>query len=97
MIPLKVLAFPCNQFGKQEPGTNAEIKEHVEDKYGITFDMMSKIEVNGPGRHELYDWMINSEAGGGRDIDWNFTNFVINRCGQVVKRHEPHSELRVEK
>ena len=48
---------------------------------------------NGPGRHELYDWMINSEAGGGRDIDWNFTNFVINRCGQVFKRHEPHSEF----
>jgi len=86
---LSVLAFPCNQFGGQEPGTNEEIKAHVEEKYGITFDMMSKIDVNGDDRLDLYDWMINSVAGGGRRIQWNFTNFVINRCGKVVSRHEP--------
>jgi len=52
-----VLGFPCNQFGGQEPWTNAEIKKHVEETYGITFDMMAKIEVNGPGEHPLYTWM----------------------------------------
>ena len=83
------MAFPCNQFGGQEPGTHEEIKAHVEDKFGITFDMMAKIDVNGENRNDLYDWMINSEVGEGRDIEWNFTNFVINRCGQVVARHEP--------
>ena len=86
---LSVLAFPCNQFGGQEPGTNEEIKKHVEETYGITFDMMSKIDVNGDSRLDLYDWMINSPPGGGRRIQWNFTNFVINRCGKVVSRHEP--------
>jgi len=86
---LSVLAFPCNQFGGQEPGTDAEIKAHVEEAYGITFDMMSKIDVNGETRLDLYDWMINSVAGGGRRIQWNFTNFVINRCGNIVSRHEP--------
>jgi len=86
---LSVLGFPCNQFGNQEPGTNEEIKAHVTEKYGITFDMFSKIDVRGDNQMDLYKWMINSEAGGGRGIRWNFTNFVINRCGQVVSRHEP--------
>ena len=54
---LSVLGFPCNQFGGQEPGTNEEIKAHVEEKYGITFDMMSKIDVNGANEHPLYTWM----------------------------------------
>ena len=54
---LSVLGFPCNQFGGQEPGTNEEIKAHVEEKYGITFDMMSKIDVNGPDEHPLYTWL----------------------------------------
>jgi len=85
---LSVLGFPCNQFGGQEPGTNEEIKAHVEEKYGITFDMMSKIDVNGANEHPLYTWMKASEAGGNRRIPWNFTNFLINRCGEVVYRHE---------
>lgn len=84
---LSVIAFPCNQFNEQEPGTNEEIKEHVTEKYGITFDMMSKIEVNGAGRHEIYSWLVDSDVGEGRDIEWNFTCFVINRCGQIQSRH----------
>jgi len=84
-----VVAFPCNQFGGQEPGTNEEIKAHVEEKYGITFDMMSKIDVNGSNQHPIYNWLIHSEAGGDRRIQWNFTNFVIDRCGKIRSRHEP--------
>ena len=99
-----VVAFPCNQFGGQEPGTNEEIKEHVESKYGITFDMMSKIDVNGPSKslfndntgwtinsaqHPIYEWLISSDVGGDRRIQWNFTNFVIDRCGRIRSRHEP--------
>jgi len=86
---LSVVAFPCNQFGGQEPGTNEEIKAHVEEKYGITFDMMSKIDVNGENENPLYTWLKGSEAGGSKRIQWNFTNFLINRCGKVVARHEP--------
>jgi len=82
------VAFPCNQFGGQEPGTNEEIKAHVEETYGITFDMMSKINVNGPTQHPVYEWMINSDVGKGLRIQWNFTNFLIDRCGRVRHRHD---------
>jgi len=84
---LSVIGFPCNQFNNQEPGTNQEIKEHVTEQYGITFDMMAKIEVNGPGRHEIYDWLVTSEVGQNRDIEWNFECFLIDRCGQIRYRH----------
>ncbi|CAG5104299.1 Oidioi.mRNA.OKI2018_I69.chr1.g1185.t1.cds [Oikopleura dioica] len=86
---LSVMAFPCNQFGGQEPGTDEEIKEHVQEKYGVTFDMMSKINVNGPDQIPLYEWMKSTEPGKNQPIKWNFTNFVIDRCGRVRQRHEP--------
>ncbi|CBY23347.1 unnamed protein product [Oikopleura dioica] len=88
---LSVMAFPCNQFGGQEPGTDEEIKQHVTEKYGITFDMMSKIPaVNGPNQVPLYEWMKSTEPGKNQAIKWNFTNFVIDRCGRVRQRHEPN-------
>ena len=74
------MAFPCNQFMNQEPGTNAEIKKKVQEKYGITFDMMSKIEVNGDDAHPLYKWMKSTRVGRNKSIRWNFTNFVSKFC-----------------
>ena len=85
-----VLAFPCNQFGKQEPGTDAEILEFATSKFGATFPMFSKIEVNGDGACDLYQW-LKSEAPGedGEDIPWNFTKFLVDKSGNVVKRYGP--------
>ncbi|KAK9409055.1 phospholipid hydroperoxide glutathione peroxidase mitochondrial [Crotalus adamanteus] len=88
---LRILAFPCNQFGKQEPGTNQEIKAFAET-YGVKFDMYSKIEVNGDGAHPLWKWLKNQPKGRGtlgNAIKWNFSKFLINREGQVVKRFSP--------
>jgi glutathione peroxidase len=83
-----VLAFPCNQFGRQEPGTDAEILEFATSRYDITFPMFSRIEVNGDGACELYQW-LKAEQGGGADITWNFEKFLIDREGNVVSRHGP--------
>jgi glutathione peroxidase len=82
-----VLAFPCNQFGGQEPGTDAEILEFATSKYDATFPMFSKIEVNGDGACELYQW-LRSETGGD-DIGWNFEKFLIDRDGKVIERFGP--------
>ena len=89
---LSIVAFPCNQFDGQEPDTNAEIKNDVAEKYGITFDMMSKINVNGPNQIPLYEWLKSTPAGLNQIIHWNFTEFVIDRCGRVHSRHEPAEE-----
>ena len=83
-----MLAFPCNQFGKQEPGTDAEILEFATSKFEVTFPMFSKIEVNGDGACELYAW-LKAEQGDGADIAWNFEKFLIDRDGKVVARHAP--------
>jgi glutathione peroxidase len=80
-----VLAFPCNQFGAQEPGTNEEIREFATSRYGVSFPMFAKIEVNGDGAAELYRYL----KGGGPDIAWNFTKFLIGRDGRVLARFEP--------
>uniref|UniRef100_A0A8V1AGW9 Glutathione peroxidase n=1 Tax=Gallus gallus TaxID=9031 RepID=A0A8V1AGW9_CHICK len=88
---LRILAFPCNQFGKQEPGDDAQIKAFAEG-YGVKFDMFSKIEVNGDGAHPLWKWLKEQPKGRGtlgNAIKWNFTKFLINREGQVVKRYSP--------
>lgn len=88
---LRILGFPCNQFGSQEPGTEAEIKEFVK-KYNVQFDMFSKIEVNGDGAHPLWKWMKAQEKGKGfltNNIKWNFTKFVINKEGKVMRRYGP--------
>jgi len=78
--------MPCNQFGAQEPGTEAEIAEFVRSKYDVTFPMFAKIEVNGPGTCELYQNLKAEKPG---DIAWNFTKFLVNGKGKVVERFEP--------
>jgi glutathione peroxidase len=86
-----VLGFPCNQFGGQEPGSNEEIAEFCSSTYGVTFPMFDKIEVNGPGRHPLYDVLTRSAdaAGDAGDVQWNFEKFLLGRDGVVAGRFRP--------
>lgn len=86
-----MLAFPCNQFGGQEPGTNDEILEFATSNYGVTFPMFAKVDVNGDTAAPLYDWLRAEQPGEGdsADIAWNFTKFLIDRSGAVVARYEP--------
>ena len=86
-----VLGFPCNQFGRQEPGDAAEIKEFCKVQYDITFPLFAKIEVNGGGAHALYRWLKSAQPGvlGTEGIKWNFTKFLVDSRGNVVKRFAP--------
>jgi len=88
---LVVLGFPCNQFGAQEPGSEAEIGAFCQANYGVTFPMFSKIDVNGTNAHPLYNYLKGEKAGilGTKNIKWNFTKFLVNRDGQVVNRFAP--------
>ena len=88
---LEVLGFPCDQFGHQEPGDENEIKSFCSTSYDVTFPMYSKIEVNGANAHPLYKWLKSEKAGvlGTEAIKWNFTKFLIDRTGNVVKRYAP--------
>lgn len=92
--PFEVLGFPCNQFGQQEPGRASEIASFCSTKYGVSFPMFDKVEVNGPGQHPLYAWLTTQKRGflGSRDIKWNFTKFLTDREGQVVARYAPQVE-----
>ena len=85
----EVLGFPCNQFGAQEPGTADEIAEFCTINFGVTFPLMQKIDVNGADASPLFDWMKNEQKGilGTTAIKWNFTKFLIDRQGNVVKRY----------
>lgn len=85
-----VLGFPCDQFGGQEPGEDAEIAGFCERNFGVTFPLFSKVEVNGDGAHPLYQWM-RSEKGGllGSKIKWNFTKYLVGKDGQVISRYSP--------
>lgn len=87
----EVLGFPCNQFGAQEPGTEAEIATFCETSFGVTFPMFTKVEVNGDGADALYKHLraATLEASGKDDIEWNFTKFLVDGDGQVVKRFDP--------
>jgi glutathione peroxidase len=91
---LAVVAFPCNQFGGQEPGTAAEIREFCTDNYGVTFDMFAKIDVNGESACDLYKYLTSLETkpkGPGR-ITWNFEKFLIGRDGKVAARFSPRAK-----
>ncbi|MBV1850255.1 glutathione peroxidase [Catellatospora tritici] len=90
---LVVLGVPCNQFGGQEPGSADEIAEFCDVNYGVTFPMTEKVEVNGAGRHPLYDLLtaVPDAAGDAGDIQWNFEKFVVGRDGQVVARLRPRT------
>ncbi|EPZ52952.1 glutathione peroxidase [Alicyclobacillus acidoterrestris] len=86
-----ILGFPCNQFGRQEPGSEAEIAQFCQMTYDVTFPMFAKIDVNGRNAHPLYQY-LKSEAGGvlgSQAIKWNFTKFLVNRQGKVLKRFAP--------
>jgi glutathione peroxidase len=91
---LVVLGFPCNQFGGQEPGDEAEIKSFCSLTYDVDFPMMRKIDVNGPKAHPLYAWLKHAKKGvlGTEGIKWNFTKFLVGRDGQVVARYAPNVE-----
>ncbi|WP_144641357.1 glutathione peroxidase [Bordetella genomosp. 13] len=86
-----VLGFPCNQFGHQEPGDEAEIRSFCDMQYGVTFPMFAKIDVNGAQAHPLYRWLKEQKPGllGTEGIKWNFTKFLVGRDGQVIKRYAP--------
>lgn len=87
---LEVLAFPCDQFGHQEPGTNDEIQQFCQLNYGVTFPVFARIEVNGPQADPLYKFLKAEIAGEkGHDISWNFAKFLVDREGRVVQRFEP--------
>ena len=88
---LVVLGFPCDQFGHQEPGDEAEIRTFCSTRYDVTFPMFAKIEVNGPEAHPLYQHLKQSAKGllGTEGIKWNFTKFLVDRNGAVVKRYAP--------
>ena len=85
----EVLGFPCNQFGHQEPGNADEIQEFCKLNFGVTFPLMQKVDVNGPDASPLFDWMKSEKRGvlGTTAIKWNFTKFLIDREGNVVKRY----------
>lgn len=84
-----VLAFPCNQFAGQEPGSNQEIKEFCSTKYKVSFPLFDKIEVNGKTRHPLYVELAGKDSPFPGDIKWNFAKFLVGRDGKILKRFEP--------
>ncbi|MEO1936243.1 MAG: glutathione peroxidase [Myxococcales bacterium] len=91
---LEILAFPCNQFGAQEPGDNAAIAKFCRNQYRVEFGLFEKIKVNGDTRDPLYAWLTSSpsEPDGPGDIAWNFAKFLIGRDGQVIGRFAPTVE-----
>ena len=88
---LEILGFPCNQFGRQEPGNDEEIKNFCSLNYDVTFPLFAKIEVNGESAHPLYQYLKTKQKGilGTEAIKWNFTKFLVDRNGQIVKRFAP--------
>ena len=88
---LTVLGFPCNQFGGQDPGSDAEIAQFCQLSHGVSFPMMGKVNVNGPLAHPLYQWLTAQAPGllGSQAIKWNFTKFLVGRNGQVIRRYAP--------
>lgn len=88
---LEIIAFPCNQFGGQEPGNADEIASFCEVNYGLSFPVMGKVEVNGAGTTPLFEWLKAEAPGvlGSKSIKWNFTKFLVGRDGRVVRRYAP--------
>src|SRR5689334_20330813 len=84
-----VIGFPCNQFGAQEPGSEAQIVQFCQTNYDVSFPMSAKLDVNGPQRHPLYAFLTSPDTGVAGDITWNFEKFLIGRDGRVLKRYPP--------
>jgi glutathione peroxidase len=90
---LVVLGFPCDQFGHQEPGDEAEISQFCETRFGVTFPLFAKVDVNGPAAHPLWTWLKDSGGGLlGSRVKWNFTKFLVGRDGEVIGRYAPTTE-----
>jgi len=89
-LGLSILVFPCNQFGGQEPKSNPEIKKDVTSKFGVTFDLFEKIEVNGPNALPLFSFL--KKETGGKDIQWNFEKFLIDHTGKPYKRYMTNTD-----
>ena len=86
---LVVIGQPCNQFMGQEPGSAEDIQSFCKMNYGVTFPLLEKADVNGRDRNDLYSWLVDSPAGGGKRISWNFEKFVVSPSGEVVGRFSP--------
>ena len=88
---LAVIGFPCNQFASQDPGDDSQIANFCQKNYGVSFQMMRKIKVNGDGAHPLYQWLTAEAPGilGSKAIKWNFTKFLVGRDGHVIRRYAP--------
>jgi glutathione peroxidase len=86
---LVILGFPCNQFGQQEPGTSSDIQSFCETRFGVKFPLFQKVDVNGPNAHPLFKYLTKAAPGllGSEAIKWNFTKFLVDRSGNVVKRY----------
>ena len=91
---LVVLGFPCNQFGGQEPGTAEEISEFCRVRFGVSFPLHTKVDVNGDDTHPLFEYLKNTAPGllGSKRIKWNFTKFLVDRTGVPVERFSPNTE-----
>ena len=91
----EILGFPCNQFALQEPGSNEEIKNFCDTSYGVTFNIMNKINVNGSKADPFYNFLKEQKPGFADtpQIKWNFTKFLVNKDGCVVKRYSPQTEV----
>jgi len=91
---LEILGFPCNQFGEQEPGSEAEIESFCEVNYGVTFPMFAKVDVNGDTAAPLYKFLKKEKPGllGSEAVKWNFTKFLVDRNGKVIERYAPNTE-----
>ncbi|KZX82360.1 glutathione peroxidase [Oleiphilus sp. HI0009] len=91
---LEILGFPCNQFLSQDPGSDSQISEFCELNYGVTFPMFSKVDVNGPDTHPLFSLLKTNAKGmlGSEKIKWNFTKFLVNAEGEILKRYAPKTE-----
>ena len=87
-----VVGFPCNQFGAQEPGSEADIAAFCSSTYGVTFPLSAKLEVNGAHRHPVYRFLTAADTGIPGDISWNFEKFLIGRDGRVLKRYPPETK-----
>lgn len=83
-----ILAFPCNQFGEQEAGSDQEIATFCQTNFGVSFPLFSKIEVNGENAHPLWRWLTGADGQNPQPIKWNFTKFLIGKDGKIVKRYE---------
>ena len=89
---LRILAFPCNQFAAEEPGSDQEIEEFARKTYGVTFDLFSKIDVNGENAHGFYKFLRGFKTEPGALIEWNFEKFLFDREGNFVKNFSPNQQ-----